>query len=187
MQASYMLDNPMVPRSIIATVVRDSMLLEIAPTGIGAILACVVGFKVTSEIGYMRLYEQIDAMDIMGIHTLNYIVLPRITAAIITFPCLIIISLTLSMFGGYLVSIFSDGIPKEYYLSGLITNFKPFEVTVAGVKIIVYSFVVSSIACFLGYYFNGSSFDLSRTSTKAIIANCLILMALDYLITDLML
>lgn len=187
MQASYMLDNPIVPRSVIATVVRDSMMLEISPTGIGCILACVVGFKVTSEIGYMRLYEQIDAMDVMGIHTLNYIVLPRIVAALLTFPCLIILSLTLSMFGGYLVSLFSDGIPKDYYLHGLITNFKPFEVTVASVKIIVYSFIVSSVSCYLGYFFKGSSYDLSRTATRAVVANCVIILTLDYLLTSLML
>ncbi len=187
MQASYMLDTPIVPRSVIATIVRDTMLLGIAPTGIAAILAGVVGFKITSEIGYMRLYEQIDAMEIMGVQSLNYIVLPRIVAAMLTFPCLIILSLTLSMFGGYLVALFSDGIPKDYYLSGLTSGFKPFEVAVAAVKTIVYSFVISSVACYLGYYFRGSSFDLSRTATRSVIANCMIVLTLDYLITSLML
>ncbi|MGF7232408.1 MlaE family ABC transporter permease [Arachidicoccus sp.] len=187
LQAAYMLNNPIVPKSVIATVVRDSMLLEIAPTGISAILAGIVGFKITSEIGYMRLYEQIDAMEMMGVQSLNYIVLPRIAAAMLTIPCLIIFALTLSMFGGYVVAVFSSRVPIDYYLTGLITNFKPYEVLVAAVKTITFSFVISSVACYLGYYFNGSSVELSRTSTRSVTLNCVLILALDYIITSYML
>lgn len=187
LQAAYMLDNPIVPRTIIATVVRDSMLLEISPTGISAILAGIVGFKITSELGYMRLYEQIDAMEMMGVQSINYLVLPRIAAAMITIPCLIIFSLTLSMFGGYLVALFSAQVPVDYYVTGLTSNFKPYEVAVAGVKTIVFSFVISSVACYLGYFFRGSSIELSRTSTKSVTLNCVIILALDYIITSYML
>lgn len=187
LQVAYMLTNPIVPRSVIATVVRDSMMLEIAPTGISCILAGVVGFKITSEVGYMRLYEQLDAMEIMGVQTINYMLFPRILAAMLTIPCLIIFSLTLSMFGGYLVALFSTNIPTAYYLTGLTTEFNPYEVAVAGVKTFAYAFVISSVAFYLGYYFRGGTVELSRTSTKSVTLNCVIILTLDYLITSLML
>lgn len=187
LQVAYMLTNPIVPRSVIATVVRDSMLLEIAPTGVCCILAGVVGFKITSEVGYMRLYEQLDAMEIMGVQTLNYMLLPRILAAMLTIPCLIIFSLTLSMFGGYLVAVFSSNIPISYYLTGLTSEFNPYEVVVAGVKTITYAFVISSVAFYLGYFFRGGTMELSRTSTRSVTTNCVIILTLDYLITSTML
>jgi phospholipid/cholesterol/gamma-HCH transport system permease protein len=187
LQVAYMLSNPIVPRSVVATVVRDTMLLEISPTGVGAILAGVIGFKVTSEIGYMRLYEQIDALEMMGVQSLNYIVQPRIMATMLTVPCLIIISLTLSMFGGYAVALFSTSVPRDYYITGLTTNFKPFEVVVAAVKSVTFAFVISSVACYLGYYFKGSSYDLSRTAVKSVVVNCLVILTLDYFISSLML
>lgn len=187
LQAAYMLTNPIVPRSVIATVVRDSMMLEIAPTGISAILAGVVGFKITSEIGYMRLYEQLDAMEIMGVQTLNYMLLPRILAAMLTIPCLIIFALTLSIAGGFLVALFSSTVPMSYYLTGLTTDFKPLGLAVAGVKTFTYSFVISSVAFYLGYFFKGGTVELSRTSTRSVTINCVIILTLDYLITSLML
>lgn len=187
LQVAYMLTNPIVPRSVIATVVRDSMTLEIAPTGICAILAGVVGFKITSEVGYMRLYEQLDAMEIMGVQTLNYMLLPRIAAAMLTIPCLIIFALTLSMVGGYLVAVFSTNIPVSYYLTGLTSDFQPYGVLVAGVKTITYAFIISSVAFYLGFSFRGGTVELSRTSTRSVTINCIIILTLDYLITSVML
>lgn len=183
LQAAYMLEMPMIPRSIIATIVRDTVMLELAPSGVGAIIACVVGFKITSELGYMRIYEQIDALQVMGVNTYSYLISPKILATLITVPALIIYSISLSMIGGYVVSYMTDAISTNDFLTGLVVDFNPFTLWVAIIKIMVFSFVIASISCFLGYSFYGSTVELSKRCTFTVSLNCIALLIFDYIIT----
>lgn len=183
LQAAYMLEMPMVPRSIIATIVRDTVMLELAPSGVGAIIACVVGFKITSELGYMRIYEQIDALKVMGVNTYSYLITPKILATLVTVPALIIYSITLSMVGGYVISLMTTALSPNDFVTGLIIDFKPFTLWVAIIKIMVFSFVISSISCFFGYTFYGSTVELSKRCTFTVSLNCIALLVFDYIIT----
>ncbi len=184
LQAAYMLDTPIVPRSIIATIVRDTVMLELAPAGVGAIIACVVGFKITSDLGYMNIYEQTDALKIMGVDTYSYLLTPKILATLITVPALIIYSISLSLVGGYIVALFTDSLSTTDYISGLTANFKAYSLWVAIIKIMVFSFVISTISCFSGYNFYGSTVELAKRCTFTVSLNCIALLACDYLITS---
>ncbi len=184
LQAAYMLDTPIVPRSIIATIVRDTVMLELAPAGVGAIIACVVGFKITSDLGYMNIYEQTDALKIMGVDTYSYLLTPKILATLITVPALIIYSISLSLVGGYIVALFTDSLSTTDYISGLTADFKAYSLWVAIIKIMVFSFVISTISCFSGYNFYGSTVELAKRCTFTVSLNCIALLACDYLITS---
>ena len=187
LQAAYMLDTPIVPRSIIATIVRDTVMLELAPAGVGAIIACVVGFKITSDLGYMNIYEQTDALKIMGVDTYSYLLTPKILATLITVPALIIYSITLSLVGGYIVALFTKVLSTTDYLNGLIVGFKAYSLWVAIIKIMVFSFVISTISCFSGYNFYGSTVELAKRCTFTVSLNCIALLVCDFLITTSML
>ncbi len=183
MQAAYMLDTPIVPRSIIATIVRDTVMLELAPAGVGAIIACVVGFKITSDLGYMNIYEQTDALKIMGVDTYAYLLAPKVMATLITVPALIIYSISLSLVGGYVIALFTDALSVTDYVNGLTVGFQPYSLWVAIIKIMVFSFVISTISCFLGYNFYGSTVELAKRCTFTVSLNCIALLICDYLIT----
>lgn len=187
LQAAYMLDTPIVPRSIIATIVRDTVMLELAPAGVGAIIACVVGFKITSDLGYMNIYEQSDALRIMGVNVYSYLITPKILATLITVPALIIYSITLSMVGGYFISLFGAGISSTQYIDGLMVDFSSYNLLVAIVKIMTFSFVIATISCFLGFTFYGSTVELAKRCTYAVSLNCIALLAFDFIITSSML
>lgn len=183
MQAAYMLDTPIVPRSIIATIVRDTVMLELAPAGVGAIIACVVGFKITSDLGYMNIYEQTDALKIMGVDTYAYLLAPKVLATLITVPALIIYSISLSLVGGYIIALTTDALSVTDYVNGLTIGFQPYSLWVAIIKIMVFSFVISTISCFSGYNFYGSTVELAKRCTFTVSLNCIALLVCDFLIT----
>lgn len=187
LQAAYMLDSPIVPRSVIATIVRDTVMLELAPSGVGAIVACVVGFKITSDLAYMRIYEQIDALQVMGVDTPSYLVAPKIYATMLMVPALIVYSITLSMIGGYMVALLTSAMSTTDFINGLLMTFNPYTLYVAMVKVMSFSFVISSISCFMGYSFYGSTVELGKRCTFTVTLNCICLLTLDYIITSTML
>ncbi|TDH28772.1 ABC transporter permease [Segetibacter sp. 3557_3] len=186
-QTSYQLVSPLVPKTIIAGVVRDSVVLELSPTVVCIVLAGVVGSRIASELGNMRVSEQVDAYEIMGINTKAYLILPKIVASILMFPVLILISITLSLVGGAIAGTLAGIISLEIYQQGLVNGFKGFTIAVAMVKSVAFATSISLISCYNGYFVRGGSLEIGRASTKAVVVSCVAILVFDYIITALML
>src|SRR6187200_170979 len=150
-QTAYQLVSPLIPLSVIAQVVRDTVILEFAPTLVCIVLAGVVGSKIASELGNMRVSEQIDALEIMGINTKAYLVLPKILAGLIMIPLLVVISAALGIWGGRLASVTTGIISASQFDRGLLENFVPYNVFFALIKAYTFAFLISSIPAFYGY------------------------------------
>lgn len=186
-QTSYQLVSPLVPKTIIAGVVRDSVILELSPTVICIVLAGVVGSRIASELGNMRVSEQIDAVEIMGINSKAYLVLPKVIACILMIPILIIISISLSLIGGVIAGNLADILPTDTYVNGLVNGFQPYTIAVAIVKAVSFALSISVISCFNGYFVRGGSLEIGKASTRAVVVSCIAILAFDYVITSLML
>lgn len=184
---AYQLVSPLIEKYIMAQVVRDSVMLELSPTIISIVLAGVVGSKIASELGNMRVSEQIDALEIMGINTKSYLIFPKVVASLIMIPLLIILSIFLSILGGY-VTVLSTGIMSiEQYIYGLEEGFIPFNILVAMVKATVFAFLIASISSYFGYHVKGGALEIGRSSTSAVVITCIMILLADYIITMLML
>jgi phospholipid/cholesterol/gamma-HCH transport system permease protein len=186
-QTAYQLVSNLIPASTIAVVVRDSMLLELSPTVICIVLAGVVGSKIASELGNMRISEQIDALEIMGVNTKTYLILPKMVASLITVPMLVSLSILVSIWGGRFVGGLTGVIDPETYDQGLMQDFNPFNVTVAMVKAVTFSLILSSIPAYFGYNVKGGALEIGRSSTMAVVVSCILILLADYIITLLML
>ncbi len=186
-QTAYQLVSPVIPRYVLAQVVRDSVILELAPTIICIVLAGVVGSKIASELGNMRVSEQIDALEIMGINTKSYLIMPKLISSVIMIPCLIIIAITLAMLGAFITGILTNTIAQQDFIYGLVTDFKTFNITVALVKAFVFAFIIASVPAFYGYNVKGGALEIGRSSTTSVIVTCIVILLADYIITLLML
>ncbi|HCY89983.1 MAG TPA: ABC transporter permease [Chitinophagaceae bacterium] len=186
-QTAYQLVSPLIPKSTIAQIVRDTVILEFAPTLVCIVLAGVVGSKIASELGNMRVSEQIDALEIMGINTKSYLVMPKIAAAIITIPLLVVLAMVLGIWGGRMAGSMAGIIPKETYDAGLLENFVPFNVSFALVKAYTFAFIISSIPAYYGYYVKGGSLEIGRSSTTSVVVSCITVLLADYILAALLL
>ena len=179
-QFSYQLISPLVPKSVIGTLVRDSTILEFSPTVLCIVLAGVIGSKIASELGNMRVSEQIDALEIMGINTKTYLVLPKIAAGMLMIPCLIIVSIAVSIWGGYVAGMFSHILTRQQFMSGLTTGFQPYNLFFAIMKSFVFSFIITIVPSYYGYYVQGGSLEIGRASTTAVVVSCVLILFADY-------
>jgi phospholipid/cholesterol/gamma-HCH transport system permease protein len=179
-QTAYQLISPIIPRPVIAGIIRDSMILELSPTVICIILAGVVGSKIASELGNMRVSEQIDALEIMGINTKAFLILPKVLAALIMVPCLIALSIAVGIWGGYLASIFSSILSPEEFHMGLIKGFLPYNLFFAMSKAFTFAFIISTIPSYYGYYVEGGALEIGRASTTAVVVSCILILFADY-------
>jgi phospholipid/cholesterol/gamma-HCH transport system permease protein len=150
-------------------------------------LAGVVGSRIASELGNMRVSEQIDALEIMGINTKAYLVFPKIIASVFMVPVLIIISISLSLIGGILAGEITNILPVDMYTQGLVNGFEAFTVTVAMVKAVSFAFSISVISSYNGYFVRGGSLEIGKASTMSVVVSCIAILAFDYIITALML
>jgi phospholipid/cholesterol/gamma-HCH transport system permease protein len=182
-QTAYQLVSPLVPKTVVAGIVRDSTILELSPTVICIVLAGVVGSKIASELGNMRVSEQIDALEIMGINTKTYLVLPKIVAAIIIIPCLITISIAVSIWGGYLAGMFSHILTRTQFEQGLVDNFQPYNLFFAMIKSFVFALIISIIPSYYGYYVQGGALEIGRASTTAVVVSCILILCGDYVLS----
>lgn len=182
LQTSYQLSSPILSKTIIAQIVRDTVILEFSPTLVCIVLAGVVGSKIASELGNMRVSEQIDALEIMGINSKTYLVLPKIVAALVTIPMLVIISMVLGIYGGRLAGTMSGILSAETYDRGLMLRFVPYNIFFAMVKTYAFAFVISSIPAYFGYYVKGGALEIGRSSTTAVVASCVTILFLDYIL-----
>jgi phospholipid/cholesterol/gamma-HCH transport system permease protein len=186
-QTAYQLVSAIIPLTTIAVVVRDSMLLELSPTIICIVLAGVAGSKIASELGNMRISEQIDALEIMGINTKTYLIAPKILASMIMVPALVILSVVLALWGGMIAGSLSGIIDSETYLRGLTMDFVPLNVYVTLSKAFVFSILLSSISAYFGYNVKGGALEIGRSSTLAVVVSCIFILLADYMLTFLLL
>ncbi|HTM65686.1 MAG TPA: ABC transporter permease [Flavipsychrobacter sp.] len=186
-QTAYQLVSPLVPKPVIAGIVRDSSILELSPTVICIVLAGVVGSKIASELGNMRVSEQIDALEIMGINTKTYLILPKIIAALIMVPCLITISIAVSIWGGYIAGMFSSILSKEQFEQGLTQGFVAYNLFFAMAKAFTFAFIISTIPAYYGYYVQGGALEIGRASTTSVVVSCILILLADYVLTVLLL
>lgn len=187
LQTASNMDNPILPDYTIGYITRSSTILELSPTIISLILAGKVGSNVASEIGTMRITEQIDALEIMGVNSLTYLVLPKIVAAVIFFPILITFSMTLGIVGGWLSLVIADLSTTETYLIGIRYYFKTGDIVYALTKTVVFGFLIVSISSFYGYYSKGGSLDVGRSSTQAVVSSSIAILIANFLLTQMIL
>ena len=186
-QTAYQLTSPLIPASTIAQIVRDTVILEFAPTLVSIVLAGVVGSKIASELGNMRVSEQIDALEIMGINTKSYLIMPKVLAALITIPMLVIIAMVLGIWGGRLAGNASGILSTETYDRGLNENFMPYNVTFALIKSYTFAFIISTIPAYYGYYVKGGALEIGRSSTTSVVVSCILILLADYALAALLL
>jgi phospholipid/cholesterol/gamma-HCH transport system permease protein len=186
-QTAYQLVSPLIPLSTIAQIVRDTVILEFAPTLVCIVLAGVVGSKIASELGNMRVSEQIDALEIMGINTKTYLVLPKIIAALVVIPMLVVIAGVLGIWGGRLAGAMTNIIPPSIFDQGLLEAFSPYNVTFALAKAYSFAFILSSIPAYFGYYVKGGALEIGRSSTRAVVVSCIMILFADYILAALLL
>jgi phospholipid/cholesterol/gamma-HCH transport system permease protein len=187
LQTAYQLVNPVIPKSTIAQIVRDTVILEFAPTLVCIVLAGVVGSKIASELGNMRVSEQIDALEIMGINTKTYLILPKILASMIMIPLLVVISMGLGIWGGRLAVVFSTVMSRNEYDRGLLEAFLGYNVFFALVKGYTFAYLISSIPAYFGYYVKGGALEIGRSSTRAVVVSCIAVLFADYVLAALLL
>jgi len=187
MQTASNIDNPLLPDYTVGYITQSSTILEFSPTIISLILAGKVGSNVASEIGTMRVTEQIDALEIMGVNSLTFLVLPKILGAVFFFPVLIIFSMALSLIGGWLALVLSGLLTTETYVLGIRSFFEVYNIVYALTKTIVFGFLIVSIASFYGYYTKGGALDVGRSSTQAVVSSSIAILIANFILTQLML
>ena len=186
-QTAYQLTTPLIPRYTIAVIVRDTVILEFAPTLVCIVLAGVVGSKIAGELGNMRVSEQIDALEIMGINTKAYLVLPKILAAMLMIPMLVVIARLLGLWGGRLAGSMAGIISTDEYDKGLLSGFIPYNNFFALIKAYTFAFLISSISSFYGYHVQGGALEIGRASTRSVVVSCITILLADYILSALLL
>lgn len=187
LQTAYQLVSPLIPPSTIAQIVRDTVILEFAPTLTCIVLAGVVGSKIASELGNMRVSEQIDALEIMGINTKAYLIMPKILAGLLMIPLLVVLAMALGIWGGRLAGNLTGILTYDTFDRGLRESFVPYNVFFALAKSYTFAFLIASVPSFFGYYVQGGALEIGKASTKAVVVSCIMLLFSDYLLSALLL
>ena len=187
LQTALNLESPFIPKSLIGFAAKRSIILEFAPTFCSIILAGKVGSYITSSIGSMRVTEQIDALEVMGINSLNYLVLPKIIATVFFYPFLISLGMFLGIFGGWVSGVLSGLFSGAEYIEGLQTDFNPFLLTYAMIKILIFAFLIATVPSYHGYYVKGGSIAVGRASTQAVVWTTILIVIANYFLTQMLL
>ena len=186
-QTAANIDSSFIPLYTIGFMSRQSIVLELSPTIISLILAGKVGSNIASEIGTMRVTEQIDALDIMGVNSAGFLIAPKIFAAVFINPFVIIISMFLGMFGAWLAGVGSGVISSADYIYGLQYDFHAFDVIYAIVKTVAFAFIITSVSSYHGYYTRGGALEVGRSSTQAVVYSTVVILIANYVLTQLLL
>lgn len=181
-QFSYQLGGQLIPRYYIGYIVRDMTIIELAPTFTCLVLAGKVGSNIASEIGGMRQKEHIDAMEIMGVNTAGFLILPRVAAALVVIPMLVCIAAFVSIGGAYAAAVPTGLFSGAEFIKGLRYTFEPYNVVMMLVKAVVFAFILTTVACYQGYYVKRGSIELGRASTNAVVFGDVLILISDYLI-----
>jgi len=187
MQIAFQLVSDLIPTSVIGQINRDSNILELGPTISALVLMGKVGSSISSQIGSMRVTEQIDALEIMGINAAGYLILPKIVAGLIMVPALVIIAISCALVGGLLGGALSGAVTPDDYIEGIRGGFNGFTMAVAMVKATVFGFIITSVPAYKGFHVRGGALEVGQAGTRAVVIGCISILACDYLITALML
>jgi phospholipid/cholesterol/gamma-HCH transport system permease protein len=187
LQSAYNTQSPIYPRYFIGLACRDSILLEFSSTVAALILAGKVGSNIASEIGTMRITEQIDALEIMGINSASYIILPKIVATLLFNPVLTLISIIVGIAGGWSAGIFSGTVTSENFIYGIQYAFIPYYIVYSLIKTLFFAFIISSVSAYKGYYVEGGSLEVGRASTKAVVHSSMLILLFNVILTQLLL
>ena len=187
LQMCINLDSPFIPRSLVGYATRETMILEFSSTVVALILAGKVGSNIASEIGTMRITEQIDALEIMGVNSASYLILPKIVSTVFFFPFLTILSMIIGVAGGYVVSILTGAVNPDSYIIGIQYDFKSFYITYSLIKSSTFAFIITSISGFYGYYADGNSLEVGRASTKAVVVSSIVILIFNLILTQVLL
>ena len=185
-QTAINMSNPLLPKYLVGLASRDSLILEFAPTMLSLILAGKVGSSIASELGSMRVSEQIDALEIMGVNSASFLILPKIIATIFFFPFLVIISMGIGMVGAWIGGLSVD-VTTADFLSGLKYEFNPFYVTYSLIKTVVFAFIIASVSSYFGYFTKGGSIAVGKSSTKAVVSSSILILVCNFILTNLLL
>ncbi len=186
-QAAFGFTSPWVPLYAVGVTTRDSVVLEFSPTIVSLILAGKVGSNIASEIGTMRVTEQIDALEIMGVNSSSFLILPKVLACMIINPFLIIISMFLGLLGGWALGIFAGVVTSYQYIYGVQFEFNSFNVTYALIKTTVFAFIIASVSAYHGYYTHGGALEVGKSSTRAVVYCSILILIFNFLLTQLLL
>lgn len=186
-QTVYNLLNPLIPMSAVGLVARDSIILEFSPTMISLVLAGKIGSSIASEIGTMRVTEQIDALEIMGINSASYLVLPKVIAAVFIFPFVVAISMFLGIAGGWVAGTAAGVITSDDFIRGVQDQFVPYNVTFAMIKSVTFAYIITTVSSYQGYYTNGGALEVGKSSTQAVVFSSILILVFDYILTQLIL
>ena len=187
MQIAFQLVSDLIPTSIIGQINRDSNILELGPTISALVLMGKVGSSISSQIGSMRVTEQIDALEIMGINAAGYLILPKLIAGVIMVPLLVIVAIFCAILGGMIGGALSGAVSQKDYIMGIQGNFDGFTMTVAMVKAFIYGFIITSIPAYKGFNVRGGALEVGQAGTRSVVVGCITILASDYIITALML
>lgn len=186
-QSAFNFENPLIPVYAIGVAVRDSIILEFAPLVISLILAGKVGSSIASEIGTMRVTEQIDALEIMGINSAGYLIAPKIIGSMLFNPVLIVFSMFFGILGGYVFGLLAGVVTSHDYIYGITYEFRPYNVVYALIKSVVFAFIIASVPAYNGYYTKGGALEVGRSSTKGVVYCIIVILAFDLILTQLLL
>ena len=187
LQTAYNMENPLLPKYLIGLGCRDSMILEFSSTIIALILAGKVGSNIASELGTMKVTEQIDALEIMGVNSASYLIFPKIVATVIFNPLLTMISIIVGLFGGWLAVVITGVVSSSEFIYGVQYAFVPFYITYALIKTVFFAFIITSISAYHGYYVSGGSLEVGKASTRAVVYSSIIILLFNVILTQLLL
>ncbi len=186
-QTALNIENPFIPKYLIGFATKRSVILEFAPTFCSIILAGKVGSYITSSIGTMRVTEQIDALEVMGINSLNHLVLPKIIATVFFYPFLIVLAMFLGILGGWVAGVTSGIFSYIDYIQGVQLGFDPFLITYAIIKTLVFAFLIATVPSYHGYYVKGGSIAVGKASTQSVVWTIILIVIANYFLTQMLL
>ena len=186
-QVAFQLISPLIPKEVVGSISRDSTILEFSPTISALVLSGRIGSSIASQIGTMRVTEQIDALEIMGVNAPGYLIAPKIIAGVSMIPLLVIISVILGLSGGYIACLVSRDVAPTDYIMGLKDGFNTVTVTVCAVKATVFGFIITSVCSYFGFYTSGGALEVGQSATKGVVFSCIWILFADLVISSLLL
>lgn len=187
LQTAYNTENPLFPAYLIGLGCRDSLILEFSSTMVALILAGKVGSSIASELGTMRVSEQIDALEIMGVNSASYLILPKIIAAVLFNPLLTLISIIVGIFGGWIAGTLTGVVTSQDFIYGIQYAFIPYYITYSLIKTVFFAFIITSISAYHGYYVEGGSLEVGKSSTRAVVYSSIVILLFNVILTQLLL
>lgn len=186
-QTAYQIVSPFIPKSTIGAIVSTSAILELAPTITSLVLAGRIGSNIASQIGSMRVSEQIDALEVMGINSATYLILPRLFGALVFFPVLVIYACVIIHVGGIVAGAFTDAVNPTQFGMGARSFYEDFQVVFMLIKAVTFGFIISTVSAYQGYYVKGGALEVGAASTRAVVISCLMILVADYVLAQLLL